>query len=173
MTDDELLDIAREVRDKAHCPYSGFSVGAALIDENGKVHVGCNVENARVLECELCRGRRYQRDDFVRGQTYSNDCGRGWRQGREVSCVYTLWWLPTTYSRILGREDSGHRQWTTTIPGTVTRWQNCCLARSTCRSPAHRATALHPRPAALGRKQPLTRLYTQWLLLTQSGRLVR
>jgi cytidine deaminase len=46
MTDDELLDIAREVRDKAHCPYSGFSVGAALIDENGTVHVGCNVENA-------------------------------------------------------------------------------------------------------------------------------
>jgi len=34
------------VRDQAHCPYSGFSVGAALIDENGHVHVGCNVENA-------------------------------------------------------------------------------------------------------------------------------
>ena len=46
MTDDELLDIARQVRDKAHCPYSDFSVGAALIDENGTVHVGCNVENA-------------------------------------------------------------------------------------------------------------------------------
>ena len=46
MTDDELLDIARQVRDKAHCPYSGFSVGAALIDDNGNVHVGCNVENA-------------------------------------------------------------------------------------------------------------------------------
>ena len=46
MTDDELLDIARKVRDKAHCPYSGFSVGAALVDENGVVHVGCNVENA-------------------------------------------------------------------------------------------------------------------------------
>ena len=46
MTDDELLDLARQVRDKAHCPYSDFSVGAALIDENGKVHLGCNVENA-------------------------------------------------------------------------------------------------------------------------------
>ena len=46
MTDDELLDIARQVRGKAHCPYSGFSVGAALIDDNGAVHVGCNVENA-------------------------------------------------------------------------------------------------------------------------------
>jgi len=46
MTDDELLDLAREVRGKAYCPYSEFSVGAALIDENGNVHVGCNVENA-------------------------------------------------------------------------------------------------------------------------------
>ena len=46
MTDDELLDLARQVRDKAHCPYSGFSVGAALVDENGNVHLGCNVENA-------------------------------------------------------------------------------------------------------------------------------
>ena len=46
MTDEELLDLARQVRDKAHCPYSGFSVGAALIDENGNTHVGCNVENA-------------------------------------------------------------------------------------------------------------------------------
>ena len=46
MTDDELLDLARGVRDKAHCPYSGFSVGAALVDENGVVHLGCNVENA-------------------------------------------------------------------------------------------------------------------------------
>ncbi len=46
MTDDELLDAARAVREKAHCPYSGFHVGAAILDENGQVHVGCNVENA-------------------------------------------------------------------------------------------------------------------------------
>jgi cytidine deaminase len=46
MTDDELLDLARKVRDMAHCKYSGFSVGAALVDENGDVHLGCNVENA-------------------------------------------------------------------------------------------------------------------------------
>ena len=46
MTDDELLDAARAVREKAHCPYSGFHVGAAILDENGDVHVGCNVENA-------------------------------------------------------------------------------------------------------------------------------
>jgi cytidine deaminase len=46
MTDEELLDAARVVREKAYCPYSDFHVGAALLDENGDMHVGCNVENA-------------------------------------------------------------------------------------------------------------------------------
>ena len=46
MTDEELLDAARTVRDLAYCPYSDFRVGAAIIDENGNVHIGCNVENA-------------------------------------------------------------------------------------------------------------------------------
>jgi cytidine deaminase len=46
MTDEELLDAARLVRNKAYCPYSGYHVGAAVLDENGDVHVGCNVENA-------------------------------------------------------------------------------------------------------------------------------
>lgn len=50
MTDDELLNAARAVREKAHCPYSGFHVGAAIIDENGDVHLGCNVENAAYSE---------------------------------------------------------------------------------------------------------------------------
>ncbi len=41
-----VLDAARDVRAKAHAPYSRYSVGAAILDENGALHVGCNVENA-------------------------------------------------------------------------------------------------------------------------------
>ena len=34
------------MRAHAHAPYSKFQVGAAVLDERGRVHVGCNVENA-------------------------------------------------------------------------------------------------------------------------------
>jgi cytidine deaminase len=46
LTRDTLLAVAQTVRTQAHAPYSKFAVGAAVLDEQGRIHAGCNVENA-------------------------------------------------------------------------------------------------------------------------------
>ena len=42
----DLITAAMEARVKAHAPYSKFYVGAAMRDEQGRIHGGCNIENA-------------------------------------------------------------------------------------------------------------------------------
>ena len=41
-----LVEAARAIRKNAYCPYSNFAVGSALLDTDGGVHLGVNVENA-------------------------------------------------------------------------------------------------------------------------------
>lgn len=43
---EQAVAAAMAVRDRAYAPYSQFHVGAATIDADGGIHVGCNVENA-------------------------------------------------------------------------------------------------------------------------------
>lgn len=50
MVDRSLIAAAVKARANAHAPYSRFLVGAAVKDDRGAVHSGCNVENAAYPE---------------------------------------------------------------------------------------------------------------------------
>jgi cytidine deaminase len=53
---DALRAAAAEVCDRAYAPYSSFPVGAAAVVDDGRIIVGCNVENASygVTLCAEC-----------------------------------------------------------------------------------------------------------------------
>ena len=45
-TDAALFQAAEAIRAKAYAPYSRFTVGAAILADNGQTYSGCNIENA-------------------------------------------------------------------------------------------------------------------------------
>jgi cytidine deaminase len=54
--EDELCRRALQAKQKAYAPYSNFSVGAALLCDDGVIVDGCNVENASYGLC-ICAER--------------------------------------------------------------------------------------------------------------------
>ncbi|MBQ4603708.1 MAG: cytidine deaminase [Clostridia bacterium] len=46
MDNSQLISFAFEARKRSYSPYSGFSVGAALLCSDGALYTGCNIENS-------------------------------------------------------------------------------------------------------------------------------
>ncbi len=45
-SNEDLLELAKEVSKRAYCNYSKFPVGACVLYSNGNYYLGCNVENS-------------------------------------------------------------------------------------------------------------------------------
>lgn len=46
MSNEELMQAAKQAYQYSYAPYSEFHVGAALLTKKGTVYTGCNIENA-------------------------------------------------------------------------------------------------------------------------------
>jgi cytidine deaminase len=93
-----LVHAARSAREHAYAPYSKFLVGAAVLDEQGRIHAGCNVENAAypegvcaeagALSAMVLAGGRQARAVVVVGPSgaWTTPCG-GCRQKLREFCL--------------------------------------------------------------------------------------
>lgn len=57
MTNEELVKIAINARNKAYTPLTGYTVGAALLSKSGTVYIGSNVEEKSICGLSNCAER--------------------------------------------------------------------------------------------------------------------
>ncbi|EHI48045.1 cytidine deaminase, homotetrameric [SAR116 cluster alpha proteobacterium HIMB100] len=108
-----LIRAAIAAMDKAYSPYSGFSVGAAILDEHGAVHTGANIENAAypqgccaeasaISALIMSGGQRIQKIAVAgRGEILCTPCGGCRQKIREFG---------TAETQILVCDETGLRQ---------------------------------------------------------------
>lgn len=64
-----MIAAARDARERAYAPYSGFKVGAAVTGGSGRAYTGCNVENAS-LGLSMCAERVAIHKAISEGESY-------------------------------------------------------------------------------------------------------
>ncbi len=88
---------------RAYAPYSRFAVGAALLDEHGRIHAGCNIENAAYPQ-GLCAEASALAHLVLAGRHAHPGRGGGRRRTR---AGHALRRLPPEAARVCGRRRAG------------------------------------------------------------------
>ena len=91
-----LLEAAREARKKAYAPYSKFLVGAAILDDQGKLYKGCNVENAAYPQGTCAEAGAIAAMILAEGRQIKSHSSC-WRKSRSSD---SMWWLSSKDTRI-------------------------------------------------------------------------
>ena len=77
MTDEKLIQAAREMLEYSYAPFSRYRVGAALLGSDGRVYTGCNIESAAygasicAERAAICNAFSHGCRSFVRGAVIS------------------------------------------------------------------------------------------------------
>ncbi|MDO4267859.1 MAG: cytidine deaminase [Eubacteriales bacterium] len=84
---EELFRLAREARERAYAPYSGFQVGAALLAGSGRIYQGCNIENAAYTPTNCAERTAFFKAVSEGEREFEAICIVGGRQG--APCSFT------------------------------------------------------------------------------------
>ena len=110
--EDILIEAALKVRDKAYARYSGYRVGAAIEDDKGNIHVGCNVENAAFPEGSCAEANAIGAMVAAGGQSIRTIAVAGGRDTTEASapcggCRQRIREFSTADTVIILQDDNG------------------------------------------------------------------
>ena len=97
--DDALIEAAKAVRDALTRLTRTTHVGSAVLDENGRIHSGCNVENAAYPGRNLRRDQRHR--CHGRGGWHPDRRDRSCGRAAGAGSVHAVRRLPATHPRIL------------------------------------------------------------------------
>ena len=88
MTAEQLVELAKQDRERAYVPYSGFAVGAALLCKDGTLYQGCNIENAAYGPTMCAERTAFFKAVYDGQRDFEAIAVAGGRAGEEVSGLF-------------------------------------------------------------------------------------
>lgn len=119
-----LAEAASEARKHAYAPYSGFSVGAALLTEQGTIYTGCNVENAAFTPGCCAERTAFFKAVSEGEQSFAGIAIVGGKNGEDPSALCP----PCGVCRQVMQEFCDPQTFRIILPGSGEKWKVCTLA---------------------------------------------